>query len=300
MVAQAPIVDKQALRNLLSRRRAELTHADVGLPQPGTHAGVGRRPRTQGLRQGDIDLLTDRTPGTYGRFESGGQYPAPTESYLLDVARALQLTEDDWHAMWLYRLNSVPPYPLEREKPITIGGHWQAIVDDYRSPAYVTDRAWKVAFYNQAFADIFPGGIPPENTMEWMILSRYSREIGLPDWENGWARMVLPRLRAAMNHFPLNRDLARLVRRVEQDPVAGPLFANLDESYREPDGDTRLLWHAGWGRVVTVTMGPSMPLAAPGCLFMHLLLDYKPKQNLHDHPDPFVRNLSENPSTERP
>ncbi|WP_329492421.1 helix-turn-helix transcriptional regulator (plasmid) [Kitasatospora sp. NBC_01246] len=275
MGTKPPKVDKEGLRALLTRLRGQLSHADVGLPPPADYNNKGRRPTT-GLRQADIDLLTGRSPGTYGRFESGStRYPAPSDTYLLAVARALLMTEEDWRAMWLYRLQSHPPYPLKPEATVTIGGHWQAIVDDYRSPAYITDRAWKVAVYNQRFAALFPGGIPPENTMEWMILSRYAREVGLPDWENSWARLVLPQLRAAHNQFSANHDLGRLVRKVERDPVAGPIYASLDESYRQPDGDTRYFWHAGRNERVTVTMGPSMPLGAPGTLLMHLLLDYR-------------------------
>ncbi|MFJ3793877.1 XRE family transcriptional regulator [Kitasatospora sp. NPDC090091] len=283
--AAGSIGDKPALKALLSKLRSQLGPADVGLPVS-RYAGKGRRPAS-GLRQSDIDLLTDRSPGTYSRFESGSERPRPTESYLLAVARALRMTEEDWRALWLYRLNSHPPYPLKPEASVVIGEHWQDIVDDYGGPAYITDRAWKVRFYNQRFADIFPNGIPPENTMEWMVLSRYSREVGLPDWENSWARLVLPQLRAAYNQFPQNRELGLLVRKVEKDPVAGPLYASLDESYRQPDGDTRFLWHAGRNERVTVTMGPSMPLAAPGFLLMHLLLNYRAKpSNWRDHTHP--------------
>ncbi|MFI8085949.1 helix-turn-helix domain-containing protein [Kitasatospora sp. NPDC086009] len=267
-------MDRRALKLFLTKLRGAIDPTELGLLQPTRtlHSSTGRPPR-KGLRQADIDLLTNRADGTYNRFETGSGRTAATPEYLQDLASVLRMTEEDWRALWLYSRNDHPPYPLHAETVPPLGEHWQTVVNEQNLATYITDRAWNVAFYNQKFADIFPGGIAPTNTMEWMILSRYAREIGLPNWENGWARLVLPQLQAAHNQFPANRGLGKLVRKVEQDPVAGPLYRELDEAYRQPDGDTRLLWHAKWKREVSVTMAPAMPLSVQGALLMHLIFD---------------------------
>ncbi|MER7707221.1 XRE family transcriptional regulator [Kitasatospora sp. NPDC097605] len=266
--------DKAVLKAFLCGLRGKHDPADFGLP-PTRTSGSGRR--APGLTQDNMDQLTGHSSGTYGRFEGGRPRGLVTAEYLESVARILQLTREQWTTLWHLVYGHQPPHTLDPEDGMSLGGHWGAIVRAQTAfPCYVNDLAWNLLASNQLFDDLFPEGIPPHNTMEWMVLSPYARTIGLPDWQSSWARMVLPQLRAACNDYPDNPDLAALERRVTSDPVAGPLYASTLEAYHQPDGNSRPLWHAGQGRRISVTIAPATPFGAPGARLTYLVPDYVP------------------------
>ncbi|MFD4397223.1 XRE family transcriptional regulator [Kitasatospora sp. NPDC058478] len=266
--------DRAALKAFLKPIRAKLDPADFDLLPPVRPTGSGRR--APGLAQEHIDHLTDRAPGTYGRFECSSSRSAIPPDYVETVARILRLTREQWRTLWHLVYHHQPPHTLDPEDGMTVGSQWETIVHAQSNPAYVNDLAWNVVAYNPEFASLFPDGIPPKNTMEWMVLSPYARETGLPDWASSWLPMVLPQLRAACTEYRHNRDLAELERRVEDDPVAGPVYASMADAYYQPDGDVRPMWHAGEDREITVTICPAMPLGALGARLMFLIPDYRP------------------------
>ncbi|MGW4802980.1 helix-turn-helix domain-containing protein [Kitasatospora sp. NPDC004272] len=259
-----PAADADALRLLLTTRRGKLQPEDVGLP--GRPPGV--RGRTSlGLTQEQVDELTHRSTGTYKRFESGRL--SATEEYLYDLGRALRLSEQEWQGLWVYLHGRQPPRPLDRHASEAVHSGWTSVLRHLSLPGYVTDQGWNLVTGNELFIRIFPDGIPPGNTMEWMLLSPDGRRT-LKDWETSWAPLVLPQLRAAMVAYPENETLRRLNEMVRRDPVCGPMYQNSNAAYLNPDGDVRRLFHWGLGRVVSVRMNTAEPGGAPGARLMVL------------------------------
>ncbi|GAB3390737.1 helix-turn-helix transcriptional regulator [Humibacter soli] len=80
-------MDAAALADFLRRRRAELTPADVGLPQ-------GARRRAPGLRREEVAQLASMSVDYYTRLEQQ-RGPQPSEQMLASLARALRLSRDE-------------------------------------------------------------------------------------------------------------------------------------------------------------------------------------------------------------
>ncbi|MER5781090.1 helix-turn-helix domain-containing protein [Streptomyces mobaraensis] len=256
-------MDKGALQWLLRERRALIAPEEYGLSRPSRQ---GRR--APGLTQSQIDQLLHRTHGTYNRLETGN-YPNPPEDLLRDVARLLAFNEHEWSLLWLYTLHRDPPTPLHPRSGTEVRGAWQDVIDGISHIAYITDQSWRVVTYNKAFAEIFPNGRVPTNTMRWMLLAPEAREI-LMGWDEHWLPMVLPQLRAAMAALPNDETLAGIEKDVLADPVAGPLYEAGGGSYIHPDGDERPLLHArlgpGW-----VSLCSAEPLSSPRARLMVMI-----------------------------
>ncbi|MFC5722943.1 XRE family transcriptional regulator [Streptomyces gamaensis] len=256
-------MDKGALRTLLRSRRALISPEDHGLVRPSRQ---GRR--APGLAQSQIDLLLHRTQGTYNRLETGA-YPHPPEDLLRDVAVLLAFTEQEWTALWRYALHRDPPYPLHPETGTEVTRAWQEVVDGLSHMAYINDHSWRVIAHNRAFAEMFPRGEAPRNTMRWMVLDPEAREV-LLEWRELWMPMVLPQLRAAVAAVPQDATLAALERDVLADPVVGPLYEAGATTRVHPDGDERPLLHArlgpGW-----VTMCSAEPRSSRRASLMVLV-----------------------------
>ncbi|MGW0893375.1 helix-turn-helix transcriptional regulator [Saccharopolyspora sp. NPDC002578] len=80
-------MDRAALATFLSRRRAALRPADVGLPP-------GARRRTPGLRREEVASLAGMSTDYYTRLEQR-RGPHPSAQLLTALARALRLTDDE-------------------------------------------------------------------------------------------------------------------------------------------------------------------------------------------------------------
>ncbi|MEU4120439.1 helix-turn-helix transcriptional regulator [Kitasatospora sp. NPDC028055] len=80
-------MDRPALADFLSRSRARLTPADVGLPP-------GARRRTPGLRREEVAQLAGLSVDYYARLEQR-RGPQPSPQLLAALARALRLSEDE-------------------------------------------------------------------------------------------------------------------------------------------------------------------------------------------------------------
>ncbi|GMA32834.1 helix-turn-helix transcriptional regulator [Litorihabitans aurantiacus] len=77
------------VREFLAARRARLSPADVGLPDPG-----GRRRRVQGLRREEVAILAGVSTEYYARLERG-QIAGVSDQVLDALAGVLQLNEDE-------------------------------------------------------------------------------------------------------------------------------------------------------------------------------------------------------------
>ncbi|MGW0904491.1 MmyB family transcriptional regulator [Streptomyces sp. NPDC002853] len=248
-------MNKTALRALLRERRALIAPESHGFSRP---TGQGRRAR--GLSQHQVDQLLHRAIGTYHRLESGS-YPNPPASLLRDVALLFGLNEQEWVSLCRFALLQEPPGPLHQSSGKEIPGVWQEAVESIRHMAYVTDASWDMLAYNEPFAELFPNGNVPGNTMRWMLLDPEGRR-SLTNWHTAWAPMVLPQLRAALAARPDDEVLRQIEKEVLADPEAAPLYGAGD-FFSHPDGDERPLYHAqqgpGW-----LTMCAAQPMTAPG------------------------------------
>lgn len=138
------------------------------------------------------------------------------------------------------------------------------------APAYLSDIAWNVIAYNDAFQELL-GPDRPENIMRWMVLDPAARERFLGQWDRYWLEPALRQLRFAHELHPNNASLAKLVADVHDDHLAGPIYAACSSEYTHPDGNTRPFRHAGqeaWG---DLTICAAQPVGQPDKLMVILL-----------------------------
>jgi transcriptional regulator with XRE-family HTH domain len=256
------MMDKKALKALLSERRALIEPEDHGLTRPRKQ---GRR--AAGLSQQQVDELTGRAPNTYNRLETG-KYPNPPVDYLRQVGRLFGLNEQEWISLCRYAGIGDPPSVLNPETGLEVPGVWQEAVDGFIHPAYVTDARWNLLAHNRAFTDLFPAGRLPENTMRWMLLDEDARRM-LLEWKTVWAPLVLPQLRAALAQRPDDPVLTAIADDVVTDPDLAPIW-EAGGAHIHPDGDERPIDHALYGPG-HVTMCAAQPLTAQGARLIVLI-----------------------------
>ncbi|WP_332836537.1 MmyB family transcriptional regulator [Streptomyces sp. QHH-9511] len=145
---------------------------------------------------------------------------------------------------------------------------WQEAVDGISHMAYITDASWNLLAHNQVWADLFPGGRAPRNTMRWMLLDPDGRDT-LIDWKTAWAPLVVPQLKAALSARPEDETLLQIVKEVTADPDLRPLW-DAGGAHMHPDGDERPIRHnlLGPGHV---TMCAAEPMTAPGARLIVLI-----------------------------
>ncbi|MEV5510756.1 MmyB family transcriptional regulator [Streptomyces orinoci] len=254
-------MDKQALQALLRESRALIDPGAYGL-----FRSLRQGRRAPGLTQAQMDQLLHRAQGTYNRLETGN-YPNPSEDLLRDVARLLAFTEHEWTLLWRYTLRRDPPTPLDPGSGQEVVEAWREVVHGISHMAYVADQSWRVLDYNQPFADLFPGGKVPENSMRWMANHADARRI-LARWEECWLPLILPQLRSALAAMPDDPTLAEIKEVVLADPVTGPMFraggvSPGAQAYRYERPLLHPLKGPGW-----VHMCPAQPLDTPGIRLM--------------------------------
>ncbi|MFE0643847.1 helix-turn-helix transcriptional regulator [Streptomyces sp. NPDC058877] len=215
-----PAGDRDRLRTILRGRRAALDPVAAGFPA--RRPGPGRR--AAGLSQEQMDLLLNRTAGTYNRFENG-QLAHPATDFLTAVARILRFDEQEWAFLWQLTRREQPPHPLHSSSGMSVSPVWQRILDRVGdSVAFVHDAEWNVLAHNDGFRRLFPGARAPDNMMRYMLLDPGARTRVLTHWETQWAPAMMPHLKHAAALRRDNAGLARLERDVLRDPVAGPLY----------------------------------------------------------------------------
>ncbi|MFB7867308.1 helix-turn-helix transcriptional regulator [Streptomyces sp. NPDC056069] len=271
-------MNKAALKALLRERRGLIEPEDHGLTRP---TGQGRRAR--GLSQHQVDELTGRATHTYNRLETG-KYPNPPVDYLRQVARLFGLNEQEWGSLCRYAGIGDPPSPLSSNSGLEVPGVWQEAVDGISHMAYVTNASWDLLAHNQPWADLFPGGRIPRNTMRWMLLDPDGRDT-LLEWRTVWAPLVLPQLQAALALRPDDETLLQIAKEARADPDLAPLW-NAGGAHIHPDGDERPILHAQHGPG-HVTMCAAQPMTAPGARL--IILIYHPGQEKKHSRVPMLR-----------
>ncbi|MER5885916.1 hypothetical protein ABT160_18950 [Streptomyces sp. NPDC001941] len=252
-------------QKILQSRRSVLSREDVGLP---ARKNVARRrgPKVSGLTQRDVDLALNERGGLgyYHMVENGKV--RPSSEYLHALARLLCLTPEEYMFVHAWVHGHPPVLPLDTEKASTLAEGWQRVLDGQQQMAYVTDSAFNVELYNARFAAMFPGGRPPANSMEWMLLSDQARDEILTDWDVQWGPRVLPEFWAALESHPEDPDLQRIHARVLRDARLMRLY-DRKVCLVHPDGHRRPLHHALEGRGFA-TMYAAAPLSSPSSRLM--------------------------------
>ena len=268
-------MDTSALRGLLEARRAQIDPATV--PGLQTAQRPGRRAPGLGLAQHHVDFIAGYGSNTYNRLING-QIDEPEAKLLEAYARALRLSEQEWHAMYRFARTETPPFALHPRSGYEIPGGWGPAVSVIGAIAYVTDCAYNLLSTSPAFDEVFVGLERPSNMMDWMLTAKDARQI-LGDWRNAWAPYVAPQLRAARAALPDDQTLAQIERNVLADPDAGPIYTGERSTGRvHPDGNERPLNHPalgpGWASICA-----SEPLAAP--LSRLMIIMFEPGERPH-------------------
>ena len=185
------------LAAFLRARRAQLTPADVGLPEG---SASGRR-RTPGLRREEIAQLSGVGVTWYTWLEQGRDIAASAQ--VIDaLARALLLTSDQHrHLRELAGLPAPePPAPADDTLP-----RLQRLVDSQvPSPASVYDEHFDYLVWNEPYARVRhdPGTLPASRrNMLWMMFTDPDNRARMARWEPA-ARAVLSQFRAAAGRHP--------------------------------------------------------------------------------------------------
>lgn len=281
--------DKLALQQLLRWKREQIDPSELGIPRR-----TGRGRRAPGLSQAQVAQALFVTERTYAVLERGES--VPSTEFLDAVANVLRMEERERTTLYIYALGHVPPIPMDPMAGTNVAPAWQNAVNQISGqPCYINDVAWNVLAANDDFIRMFPQvesqspRLPERNLMRWLLLREDAREHHLVDWESQWAVPVAAQLRTAVATHPDNEDLQQLDREANEDPVAGPLYRSRNLAYVHPDGDSRLMRHAGYAvekgaqdrrsrccerhapsQLGTVTMCTAQPLGSPGARFFLL------------------------------
>ncbi|MEU5958168.1 helix-turn-helix domain-containing protein [Streptomyces sp. NPDC047525] len=245
------MIDRKALRHLLVSKRRKIDPTEFGWPK---RTGPGRR--SPGISQAQLAQALYVSERTYAALERGDAESVKAE-FLDSVARVLRMKPPERTALYVYAVGYEPPTPMDPEAGMGIPDVWhQAVNRVTGQPCYVNDVAWNILVANGDFFTMFPRevGTPPvspprlpeQNLIRWMLLREEAREHMMVNWEKQWAGPVAGQLRTAVAAHPDNKDLQQLDKDVNEDPVAGPIYRNPNLTYVHPDGDTRLMRHAGY------------------------------------------------------
>ncbi|CAM5268531.1 helix-turn-helix domain-containing protein [Streptomyces xanthochromogenes] len=285
--------NNQALQQLLQWKRGQIDPSEWGIPKR-----TGRGRRSAGLSQAQVAQALFVSERTYAALERGDM-ASPAREFLDAVAKILRMEERERTALYVYALGYEPPIPMDPLAGTNVAPAWQTAVNNVSGqPCYINDVAWNVLAANDDFVRMFPQvdaqtpRLPEQNLLRWMLLREDAREHHLVDWEKRWAAPVAAQLRTAVAAHPTNQDLQRLDKEVNEDPVAGPIYRNHNLAYVHPDGDTRVMRHAGYtapdgcpdqrdrccerhspSQLGYVTMCAAQPFRSPGARFFFLVFE---------------------------
>ncbi|MFG2914850.1 helix-turn-helix transcriptional regulator [Kitasatospora sp. NPDC048298] len=228
-------MDRPALADFLTRARARLTPADLGLPP-------GARRRTPGLRREEVAQVAGLSVDYYARLEQR-RGPQPSPQLLAALARALRLTQDERDHLF-HLAGHEPPHrhgPLGHVRPGLL-----LILDRlHDTPAQVVSDLGDVLAQNPMAAAVF-GDLSARAPRERNLLLRWftepdTRALFPPEDHHDLARAHVASLRAARTARPGDRRAAQLL---EQLLATGEEFTACWERHevaRRRSGRKRLL-----------------------------------------------------------
>ncbi|MFF3617094.1 helix-turn-helix transcriptional regulator [Streptomyces aureus] len=192
------------LGEFLKARRAELSPADVGMPDGGPR-------RVQGLRREEVAVLAAISTDYYTRLEQGRIQASP--SVLASLARVLRL--DDAERTYLHELAArnayrpPPPAPHPTVKPQV-----QRLLDDLaHTPAFAIGPRTEIAAWNTMGAALIAdfGKIPEEQRyfIRLLVTDPAMRELYV-DWESV-TRLSIAQMRMHNASHPDDPKLTELV-----------------------------------------------------------------------------------------
>jgi len=199
------------IRDFLSRRRAQLTPEQVGLP-------TSARRRVPGLRREEVAVLAGVSTEWYTRLEKG-HISGVSEDVLDAVARTLQLSEDERTYLFdLAKAAQPRPAARRRRKAVDVPPRVQWLLDSMTlSAAFVSngrlDMVATHALGRALFAPMFTSATLDErgrpNFARFYFLDRGSHDF-VEDWDGG-ANITVALLRAEAGRFPNDKALRELV-----------------------------------------------------------------------------------------
>jgi hypothetical protein len=259
--------NRQALQTLLSRARARVDPAELGLAPRADPRGR----KVEGLTHEHMTRLLGWPDHKYGYLERGKLARIGTD-LLAPIARILHLDDHEWEAVVVYATGLPPAYPLDPRLGTAVPRPWERVLRGIGEMAYINDVAWDVVAYNEPLTRMFPRREVPANTMRWMLLHPQARTT-LADWEHSWLPLLVPQLRAAVAANPHNRTLALLQADARRDPLVRAAYETPTTEYMGPRAEgSRPLLHAelgpGWA-----TMCAAGPFGVPGGRLMFVLFD---------------------------
>ncbi|MFB7616052.1 helix-turn-helix transcriptional regulator [Kitasatospora sp. NPDC056181] len=201
-------MDRPALADFLTRRRARLTPADVGLPP-------GARRRTPGLRREEVAQLAGLSVDYYARMEQG-RGPQPSPQLAAALARALRLTDDERDHLF-HLAGHEPPRrhsPLSHIRPGLL-----LILDRlHDTPAQVVSDVGDVLVQNPMAAALL-GDVADRASHLGNVTVRWfadpaARALFPPEEHDALARAHVAHLRAAHAARPGDPHLVALLNRL--------------------------------------------------------------------------------------
>ncbi|QLH25583.1 helix-turn-helix domain-containing protein [Streptomyces sp. Rer75] len=199
------------IRDFLSRRRAQLTPEQVGLPTSG-------RRRVPGLRREEVAVLAGVSTEWYTRLERG-HISGVSEDVLDAVARTLQLSDDERTYLFdLAKAAQPSPAARRRRKAVDVPPRVQWLLDSMTlSAAFVSngrlDMVATNALARALFAPVFHSHTTDErgrpNFARFYFLDRGSHDF-VDDWDDA-AEITVALLRAEAGRFPHDKALRELV-----------------------------------------------------------------------------------------
>lgn len=202
------MIDRPALADFLTRSRARLTPADVGLPP-------GARRRTPGLRREEVAQLAGLSVDYYARLEQA-RGPQPSTQLLAALARALRLSEDERNH--LFHLAGHEP-PRSRRTLTHVRPGLLLVLDRlHDTPAQVVSDLGDVLAQNPMAAALLGdlSRLPrSERNVLWRWFAVPGARAKFPAAEHEtMARAHVATLRATFAARPDDPEVARLVARL--------------------------------------------------------------------------------------
>ncbi|MFD4598172.1 helix-turn-helix domain-containing protein [Streptomyces sp. NPDC058464] len=191
------------LGEFLKARRAELSPAELGLPDS------GQQRRVPGLRREEVAVLAVVSTDYYTRIEQGRLQPSAP--LLAELARVLRLNDDQRAYLFELAGKTLPPRTGERQQ---VNPQVQRMLDDLTTtPAFVIGRRTEVVGWNRSAAALFAdfGQIPePDRLYVRLLITDPAMRRLYADWDEV-TRLAIAQLRMENARYPDDPRLTALV-----------------------------------------------------------------------------------------